>query len=295
MKLRRVTLIFMTAVMLILLLSVVLSFLSVFSMFPNRLMHVVSGSMENPGRDSINEDDLIKIEPVDERSEITSYVEGSGSGYRKAGSYGDVLIFHPNGNRGWTPILHRVVVWIDFNSTTYDPATRLGGTYDVPSLGLFNVMDSFTIEDYEWPGRNDDKDLDIDIGAILYRFRSNDLEPHDGFLTKGDDNVVIDQTATFGLRELTWIEPVEMRWVTAVFKSHLERDPLNISCCVSWTVLPAILGVGIFLLVLDLRRKEVNVPGQRTASRGRGRRTRAPPDGRSQTGYPSSGGPPRRR
>ena len=281
MALKRTTIIFLIIAAGVFILVLSLSTFSFLQMFPGKLVRVQSGSMHNPEPDSIETGDLLKIKDVDRESDITTYVQGLNEGYRKAGSYGDVMVFRSNGEYDRTPILHRAVIWIEFNSTTYDEETGLGGGYDVPSLDLKNVMTKFTIENYEWPSRPGGGEEDVNVATILYKFRTNGLEPHSGFLTKGDDNDDVDQTATFGGAEPLWIQPVEMRWVIGIYRSHVERDPLNISCCISWLVLPAVLGVGILLLVLDIREaiKKRNAP--RRPHRRRDMRTRAPPPKRS--------------
>ena len=54
---------------------------------------------------------------------------------------------------------------------------------------------------------------EINVATILYKFKINGIEPHSGFLTKGDDNDDIDQTSSFGGAEPAWIEPVKKEWI----------------------------------------------------------------------------------
>jgi len=181
------------------------------------LVVVQSGSMQHSDETSslgvIDTGDLVFVKKLGEDESPVTYVEGVKSGYRSYSSYGDVIIFRPNGNESRTAIIHRAVIWIEFNSTTYNNETRLGGGYDIPSLGLRNVMDDFTIENYEWPRRIGGGDRVVKVATILYKFRVNGLEPHSGFLTKGDDNDDIDQTSSFGGTEPAWIQPVKKEWI----------------------------------------------------------------------------------
>ncbi|MGA1792352.1 MAG: S26 family signal peptidase [Thermoplasmatota archaeon] len=181
------------------------------------LVVVQSGSMQHSDETSslgvIDTGDLVFVKKLGEDELPVTYVQGVESGYRSYNSYGDVIIFRPNGNDTRTAIIHRAVIWIQFNSSSYNNETGLGGGYDVPSLGLRNVMGKFTIENYEWPRRPGGGDKEVNVATILYKFRVNGLEPHSGFLTKGDDNDDIDQTSSFGGSEPAWIQPVKKEWI----------------------------------------------------------------------------------
>ena len=48
-------------------------------------------------------------------SDITTYVEGRSTGYQKYGDYGDVIIYRPMG-KDTTPIIHRAVLYLEWNS-----------------------------------------------------------------------------------------------------------------------------------------------------------------------------------
>ncbi|MBN1389503.1 MAG: S26 family signal peptidase [Candidatus Thermoplasmatota archaeon] len=181
------------------------------------LVVVQSGSMEHSDETSsvgvIDTGDLVFVKRLGDGVDPVTYVEGTMSGYRSYDSYGDVIIYRPNGNETRTAIIHRAVIWIEFNSSTYNTETGSGGGYDVPTLGLMNIMDGFTIGSYEWPRRSVSGDREINIATILYKFRMYGQTPHSGFLTKGDDNQDIDQTSSFGGSEPSWIQPVKREWI----------------------------------------------------------------------------------
>jgi signal peptidase len=48
-----------------------------------------------------------------DRTEIVTWAEGVETGYTSFGDYGDVIVFHPNGDTSRTPIIHRAMVWIE--------------------------------------------------------------------------------------------------------------------------------------------------------------------------------------
>jgi hypothetical protein len=259
-------------------------------------VNIQSNSMVNSNDDSIHDGDLLIVEDLDNIKDVTSYVEGVTNGHRKAGSYGDVIVAYYNGEKGKTPIVARAVAYIEFNSTTYDPETRDGGGYDIPFMGLWNVMSTFTIENYEWPKRPNSRDETIDMRSILSRFKALGETPHSGFLTKGDDNDHVDQVSSFGGSEPAWIEPVKEKWILGIFKSKVQDDPATVSCCFFLMISPLSLTAVIVLFVRDLRsakreEKERDVPyyggppnrrGHRPAGKGHTRprerpRTRIPP------------------
>ena len=52
---------------------------------------------------------------------VVTYRRGKQSGYRTFGSYGDVIIYQPNGSGG-TPIIHRARFWVNESENWYDKA-----------------------------------------------------------------------------------------------------------------------------------------------------------------------------
>lgn len=48
-----------------------------------------------------------------DRTEIVTWAEGLETGYTSFGDYGDVIVYHPNGDTSRTPIIHRAMAWIE--------------------------------------------------------------------------------------------------------------------------------------------------------------------------------------
>lgn len=94
-----------------------------YSGMDNSLTVVVSGSMEHSDKSTIgiiDTGDMVIMKNKDKG--ITTYVEGYNNGHSTFGEYGDVIIYNrPTGN----PVIHRAIVWLDYNSD---------GTYAAPSL-----------------------------------------------------------------------------------------------------------------------------------------------------------------
>jgi signal peptidase len=212
--------------------------------------------MENSERISIKDGDLIRKEDIMRFNDITTYVEGVKKDHRMAGSYGDVLIFQPNGDATKTLIVHRAVVCIYFNSSTYDDLYGSGGGYDIPSMGLFNVDGVILIEDYEWPQDPDRSDLRIDLGMILGSFQKKGMKPHSGFLTKGDNNNVLDQMGVYH-RDGDLMEPVTVNWIVGKMKDKITMNPLLVSTCFSIILLISSWIITIILNVRERRPKSL--------------------------------------
>lgn len=122
---------------------------------------IESGSMEP----HIGEGDLVFLVEGDRFTAAegvagTPYVTravGATSGHQSFGEPGHVVVFNPNGG-GSTPIIHRLHLWVDAGENWYDRANEA------------------------YLGRYDDCDELPNCPA-----------PHDGFVTKGDDNGAYDQ------------------------------------------------------------------------------------------------------
>ncbi len=111
-------------------------------------------------------------------------------GYRQFGGPGDVIVFEPNGNERRTPIIHRAMFYVEEGENWYDRADEdyVGGA---TSCNGTNAPDG-------------DKGL------------RNCPAPHDGFITKGDNNGLYDQAGPGGAST----GPVKAEWVvgTAEFR-----------------------------------------------------------------------------
>ena len=188
------------------------------------LVVVQSGSMQHSDTRSyigtIDTGDLVFVKSLGPKEEIIPYMEGLEKKHRTYDSWGDVIIFRPNGNSDRTAIIHRSVVFIEFNETTFDPTTWQGGAYDVPSMGLYHVSRSFSIKNYEWP-KSLTNDLVIDVERIIDNFRTLGMHPHGGYLTKGDDNSAIDQTVPFHNEDPPFLLPVLREWIIGKSRGEL--------------------------------------------------------------------------
>jgi signal peptidase len=174
---------------------------------------VESGSMEHPPHPGqrqsyvgvIDTGDMVFVKDVGERESLRTYVGGEATDYRKYGSFGDVVIYRPDGSSDRVPIIHRIVVWISVNDT--DAAPVVGNSidynnysYDVPALGIFDSRENVTLENYGY----NSKFVSFSLRGIIQLFNAHGLEPHSGFITLGDNNPNVDQISYL---------PVKMEWV----------------------------------------------------------------------------------
>jgi len=108
---------------------------------------------------------------------------GEETGYEKFGDDGDVIVFAPNGNEQRTPIIHRAMLWVEEGERWTDRAN--------PNF-LQGATSCEELPDNVCPA------------------------PHDGFITKGDNNPSYDQVSGI-VRE----GPVKPEWVIGTAELHV--------------------------------------------------------------------------
>ena len=88
---------------------------------------------------------------------VVPYAEGKERDYRSFGSYGDVIIYHPNGNPARKPVIHRAHFWVDDGEnwlSKADPAYLSGDDCDsvpncpAPHAGFITKGDNEVTNDY---------------------------------------------------------------------------------------------------------------------------------------------------
>lgn len=253
---------------------------------------IESSSMQHSDDESflgvIDTGDMVLVKDIENDNDITSYMKGKRTGYETYSEYGDVLIYQKNGYSDITPVIHRALIWVEFNRTT-------GNSYDVPELKHHD--DGWTVQGgpqrwYNLTGTlvlhrigYEKEEVSINLGTILNNFFSYDLTPHSGFITLGDHNRGnIDQhTLTDehningeyvggfgGLR----VRPIKAQWVIGVARGELpwfgliklyfqdnsitQRAPEN-SFTMLWVSLILIIAVPISIdiaIILWERQKE---------------------------------------
>jgi signal peptidase len=183
-------------------------------------MVVVESNSMMHGSDSsigvIDTGDLVLVKKISERSDVVPYWEGKGSDHETFGTYGDVIIFKKNGLDD-TPVIHRAVLWLKYNASGNNglPDCQDLGSFDIPSKGEYNVM-STTINNYVPKHFT----LEINFEPIIQNFKTNNIEPHSGFITKGDNNDRVDQTSLTDFKGRL-VEPIKAEWIVGKAEGEL--------------------------------------------------------------------------
>ncbi len=187
---------------------------------------VESNSMQHGAGDHlgvINAGDIVLAQKASLGSIIT-YIDAIRTGFSTYGSLGDVLIYEPNGSGAATPIIHRAILYLEYDSSnsTYTAvglaglSCGSGGDHvyyspDTPGgCGTSGLSVIDTLDLYNIGGRT----VAIDFS------RTSDLGDHSGFLTLGDNNSYADQLpANDGPIPLSTL--VEAGWVVGVARGMI--------------------------------------------------------------------------
>ncbi|MCI4321536.1 MAG: S26 family signal peptidase, partial [Thermoplasmata archaeon] len=154
-------------------------------------MYVVeSSSMQHGTNDVvglINTGDLVLAQQTT-TSTIVPYMVGLQTGYRTYGEYGDVLLYHPNGDTAPAPIIHRAILYLSYNANGSYDASQLGSLACGPAAD--RVYQASTPNGCGTVGLRGTLEL-FDIGwqSVTVNITLSDLGHHSGFLTMGDNNI----------------------------------------------------------------------------------------------------------
>jgi signal peptidase len=164
----------------------------------------------------IDTGDLVLVKEIDSKNDVNTYAKGELSGKKTYDTYGDVIIFRKNGFDD-TPVIHRAVLWVEYNKSgnNHMAGYENYGSFDIPSRGKYNIME-YHIKDYYPKHFN----LSIDFKVILQNFKEQNVVPHSGFITKGDNNYEIDQISLpdkYGNR----VRPIKVEWVVGKAEGEL--------------------------------------------------------------------------
>jgi signal peptidase len=187
---------------------------------------VESKSMQHGNGDTlglINTGDLVLAQKLDP-SQVVTYVVGEQTGYTTYGEYGDVLLYHPDGDPTATPIIHRAILYLEYEGGNQWSAPSLAPLacsigshpyYSVSSsptgCGSQGISGKLTLYGVGWQG--------VDVVVPL---DPNGLGAHSGFLTMGDNNYVPGSPGqgqpdqTFGISHL-----VDPGWVLGVARGMI--------------------------------------------------------------------------
>jgi len=152
------------------------------------LVAIESGSMEP----HIDTGDLVFVMDEDRFAGDGAHADtgvvpanrGAETGYTSFQQPGDVIVFHPDGDAGETPVIHRAMFWVEEGENWYDRA---------------------------------DQDL---IRADSCAELANCPATSSGFVTKGDNNSGYDQTSYLNSCD-DRCEPVKKEWIVGTAESRV--------------------------------------------------------------------------
>jgi signal peptidase len=253
---------------------------------------VESDSMQHGYNDTlgiVNTGDIVLVKKVSVPSSIATYVASEATGYTTYGEPGDVILYYPDGQMGTTPVIHRAILWVDYNSST--------GSFDAPSLLDLSCPGQYQIDtqagtrtclNNPWTPVTGTLELH-DVGwtdiTISIDFSSLAMEPGgptSGYITMGDNNHGMYDQKMYGDRcEISCI--VQPGWVLGVargmvpwfgaLKLWLDGNTNDVPAQ-SWDYLAVCIGLIIilpFVVPWGVRRL---MRGARDRDRGR----KPPPD-----------------
>jgi signal peptidase len=151
--------------------------------------------------------DTVYYKNIQGRSDVTTYMEGKRQGYRIYGGYGDIIIYYKNGYRDITPVIHRAILWLEYNGSGQHEINGIlyKGSFDIPELRnhdegpgeddawedlsgngrWYNLSGTILLKNIGW----DKQDVVVNLNLILQNFNLMTIsEPHSGFITMGDHN-----------------------------------------------------------------------------------------------------------
>lgn len=221
---------------------------------------IESNSMQHSNSTSslgiIDTGDMVLMVSPNKYGDIKTYVDGDRENYSKFGSYGDVIIYYRDGKN---PVIHRPIVWLDYNPGTSSwsaPSLQhyeRGVKWDVTSGDWYNLQGVLTF--YGLPGNNGST-IDVSIAVTGPGSLSTTAGClHSGYLTKGDNNNYFDQLTSIFKEpvkksDLKAVAGVEIPWlgcIKLIFNNkNLNMVPVNSIPCL------IVLLIDIIMLVITI-------------------------------------------
>lgn len=142
----------------------------------------------------IDTGDLVFVKKTYGKNDIVSYMEGKRIGHEQYSGYGDVIVYRKNGYDDITPVIHRAIIWLEWNITT-------NNSFNIPELKHHRLGVDWNVTSgprrwYDLRGTvqlmnigHEHVTLSINLGAIITSYAARGLEyNHSGFVTLGDHN-----------------------------------------------------------------------------------------------------------
>ena len=215
----------------------------------------------------IDTGDMIMVKSL-VKSNVVTYVEGHQSGHQEFGDYGSVIIYkRAVGN----PVIHRAILWIEYDS----------GIWKAPSLENFKDSNGNPL----WECASGDFN---NLSGVLFLTLNNgyrnitvpvnidDLQTHSGYVTMGDNNATVDQSASnisFNnlvnperIKSVAWKEIPWLGSLKLLFNGHttyLNNYATNsVPCLAAFfiTIILSVISAGYLFDEYVLRKKKTPTP-----------------------------------
>ena len=228
--------------------------LVVYTGFSLPFSSVVSESMQHDNEHSeigvIDTGDIVIVADPS-KQDIVSYVKGTITGKKTFGDYGSVIIYNRDSSQN--PVIHRAIVWLDYNESTGKWSSSELGGYSGEWYCITNGTDKY----------RDCTDLKgmlfIQVGGKLATINMDGLEKNSGFLTMGDNpvtNITFDQSTgiinhPIAMDDIRSVPILEIPWMGIIKlimngNTHVSHVPNSLPSLIMEIVL-----VFSFLILID--------------------------------------------
>ncbi|MHB8633009.1 MAG: S26 family signal peptidase [Thermoplasmatota archaeon] len=161
---------------------------------------------------TIDPGDLVFIHHVGSTSQISTFLAADAKGGpSRYGNFGDVLVYHPDGNPAFVPIIHRAIFFLQIDGTC---GTSAGCTFTIPELAARGAQYSHMRDLSHLPPLDEhDGALPPNLGLLNAPQLVANLDhvhagpEYSGYVMMGDNNGQADQgtgNAAFPAR-LDWV------------------------------------------------------------------------------------------
>lgn len=215
-------------------------------------------------------DMVIMVNP--DKTSITTYVEGHHSGYSKFGDYGDVIIYYRDGKN---PVIHRAILWLDYNKDTGKwsapalanyPSEYWDNEGNKDCMNMIGILKISLTKDYA-TGERDFYEINLTT--------MKNSNPSSGYLTKGDNNSVFDQSGGIidhfiGKNNIKAVAGVEIPWLGCIKlkinNTNVDMIKGNSIPCLIIAFIDIIMFLIVLLIVIEYivdfiyDKKEANQP-----------------------------------
>jgi signal peptidase len=195
------------------------------------MMIVESDSMQHSDDEAflgvMDTGDMVLIKSIEGKDDVVSYMKGKRTGHETYDEYGDVLIYRKNGFKDNTPVIHRAIIWLEYNVTSH--------SFDLPELKYhdsgegeewyvvggedrwYNLTGTVVLREIGY----DQEDVSINLNGILNDFYSRSAEPHSGFITLGDHNGRAYDQGRLPDGHGGYVRPVKPGWIEGKARGEL--------------------------------------------------------------------------